>query len=112
MKKHEKWNYQIQKNGGVMLYFGNFVNLIEHMISKTKNLSNYFILLFWNLFSLVNNEEIARFVRSLKVLEHCIQPFLDHCDTDNDNKISSDEWGTCLGLDKDDMAFLKTFCSH
>jgi hypothetical protein len=79
--------------------------------------------------SSVNNEELARFVRSLKVLEHCIQPFLDHCDTDNDNKISSDEWGTCLGLDKskktkhrvisnsnesflDDMAFLKTFCSH
>ncbi|CAF2932732.1 unnamed protein product [Rotaria sp. Silwood2] len=60
----------------------------------------------------VNNEELARFVRSLKVLEHCIQPFLDHCDTDNDNKISSDEWGTCLGLDKDDMTFLKTFCSH
>ncbi|CAM2703750.1 unnamed protein product [Rotaria socialis] len=48
----------------------------------------------------VNNEEIARFVRSLKVLEHCIQPFLNHCDTDNDNKISSEEWGTCLGLEK------------
>ncbi|CAF0760229.1 unnamed protein product [Adineta steineri] len=60
----------------------------------------------------VNNEELARFVRSLKVLEHCIQPFLDHCDTDNDNKISPDEWGTCLGLEKDDTAFLKTFCSH
>jgi hypothetical protein len=80
------------------------------------------------LLSSVNNEELARFIRSLKVLEHCIQPFLDHCDTDNDNKISSDEWGTCLGLDKgkiqfiffinlyhfflDDMNFLKTFCSH
>jgi len=51
-------------------------------------------------FSAVNSEELARFVRSLKVLEHCIQPFLDHCDTNNDNKISSDEWGTCLGLDK------------
>ncbi|CAF2780459.1 unnamed protein product [Rotaria sp. Silwood2] len=60
----------------------------------------------------VNNEELARFIRSLKVLEHCIQPFLDHCDTDNDNKISSDEWGTCLGLDKNDMTFLTTFCSH
>jgi hypothetical protein len=56
--------------------------------------------LFFLVFSSVNNEELARFVRSLKVLEHCIQPFLDHCDTDNDNKISSDEWGTCLGLDK------------
>ncbi|CAF0828494.1 unnamed protein product [Rotaria sp. Silwood1] len=62
--------------------------------------------------NVVNNEELARFIRSLKVLEHCIQPFLDHCDTDNDNKISSDEWGTCLGLDKNDMAFLTTFCSH
>jgi len=77
----------------------------------------------------VNMEELTRFIRSLKVLEHCIQPFLDHCDANNDKKISSDEWGSCLGLDKgkidwifffnsyysiflDDMAFLKTFCSH
>lgn len=34
------------------------------------------------------------------MLEHCIQPFLNDCDTDKDNKISSDEWGTCLGLEK------------
>jgi hypothetical protein len=76
----------------------------------------------------VNTDELTRFIRSLKVLEHCIQPFLEHCDANNDNKISSDEWGACLGLDKgknlfdsmiiliryflDDMAFLKTFCSH
>ena len=51
-------------------------------------------------FSLVNDEELARFVRSLKVLEHCIQPFLDDCDVNHDHQISSDEWGTCLGLDK------------
>jgi hypothetical protein len=57
------------------------------------------------LYSSVNKEEIARFVRSLKVLEHCIQPFLNHCDTNDDNKISSDEWGTCLGLDKGKIFF-------
>ncbi|CAF3349560.1 unnamed protein product [Rotaria socialis] len=60
----------------------------------------------------VNKEELSRFVRSLKVLEHCIQPFLNHCDTSNDNKISADEWGLCLGLDKGDVDSLKTFCSH
>jgi hypothetical protein len=68
----------------------------------------YYVFVFFFISSSVNNEEIARFVRSLKVLEHCIQPFLDHCDTDNDNKISSDEWGTCLGLDKS-MIFLCFF---
>ena len=84
-----------------MLYFGNFVNLIEHMTSKLNLFKlQSFYCTFYFVLSSVNNEEIARFVRSLKVLEHCIQPFLDHCDTDNDNKISSDEWGTCLGLDK------------
>lgn len=82
-----------------MLYFGNSVNLIEHMISKfqflkwSKNINDWIFV-----YSSVNNEELARFVRSLKVLEHCIQPFLNQCDTNNDNKISSDEWGTCLGL--------------
>jgi len=60
----------------------------------------------------VNNEELARFISSLKVLEHCIQPFLDHCDTDDDKKLTSTEWGTCLGLDQNDIQFLKTFCSH
>ncbi|CAF1081886.1 unnamed protein product [Didymodactylos carnosus] len=60
----------------------------------------------------VNSEELGRFIASLKALEHCIQPFLDECDTNDDKKISSTEWGTCLGLDKDDMEFLKTFCSR
>ena len=80
-----------------MLYFGNFVNSIEPMTSKSLEFNHDW---FFSSSSSVNNEEIARFVRSLKVLEHCIQPFLDHCDTDNDNKISSEEWGSCLGLDK------------
>ena len=100
--KHVIWNYRIQKNGGEMPFFGNSVNLIVHTMSSfdtrllKQSISMFFI---WH-FSVVNKEELARFVRSLKVLEHCIQPFLDHCDTDNDNKISAEEWGICLGLDK------------
>jgi len=60
----------------------------------------------------VNNEELARFVRSLKVLEHCVQPFLNHCDTDDDGRLTANEWGKCLGLDENDMSFLKSFCTH
>jgi hypothetical protein len=82
-----------------MLFSGNSVNSIKHTISESQ-LTISERLKFVVLFSVVNKEEISRFVRSLKVLEHCIQPFLDHCDTDNDSKITSDEWGNCLGLDQ------------
>lgn len=81
-----------------MLFFGNSVNSIELMTSKNIRTKSNRLIMF--VFSSVNNEELARFVRSLKVLEHCIQPFLNRCDTDDDNKISSDEWGACLGLEK------------
>ena len=36
----------------------------------------------------------------LKSMEHCTQPFLDQCDTNDDGEISLEEWGTCLGLEK------------
>lgn len=97
--KPARWNCPAQRNGGAMLFSGNSVNSIRPMTSK----SRMFISRRVNcvvFFSVVNKEELSRFVRSLKVLEHCIQPFLDHCDTDNDSKITSDEWGTCLGLDQ------------
>ena len=33
-------------------------------------------------------------------LEHCIAPFLDSCDRDNDHKITLIEWGKCLELNE------------
>lgn len=33
-------------------------------------------------------------------LEHCIAPFLNACDADDDHRITLKEWGTCLELDE------------
>jgi Secreted protein acidic and rich in cysteine Ca binding region. len=31
-------------------------------------------------------------------LEHCIAPFLDSCDVDDNHRITLKEWGMCLQL--------------
>ncbi|CAG9580286.1 unnamed protein product [Danaus chrysippus] len=36
----------------------------------------------------------------LMALEHCIAPFLDRCDEDDDHRITLAEWGKCLQLDE------------
>lgn len=36
----------------------------------------------------------------LMSLEHCIAPFLESCDPDNDHRITLQEWGKCLQLDE------------
>lgn len=33
-------------------------------------------------------------------LEHCIAPFLNKCDADDDHMITLKEWGKCLELDE------------
>ncbi|KAL8618284.1 hypothetical protein ACOMHN_061129 [Nucella lapillus] len=48
----------------------------------------------------VTRRELLFTVQSLKALEHCLLPFLDHCDTDSDSRITLWEWGRCLGLDE------------
>lgn len=95
-----------------MLFSGNSVNSIKLMTSTyniRKEIHAFPLLI---ISSSVNMEELSRFVRSLKVLEHCIQPFLNQCDKDNDNKISSDEWGACLGLDKGNRNNFFSIDSH
>jgi len=36
-------------------------------------------------------------------LEHCIAPFLDSCDVDNDHRITLTEWGACLQIDAQEL---------
>lgn len=31
-------------------------------------------------------------------LEHCIAPFLNKCDANNDHMITLEEWGNCLEI--------------
>jgi hypothetical protein len=46
----------------------------------------------------VSRHELFPIRAPLLALEHCIQPFLDGCDADNDHFITLQEWGTCLEL--------------
>ncbi|XP_034936803.1 SPARC [Chelonus insularis] len=51
----------------------------------------------------VSRHELFPIRAPLMALEHCIAPFLDGCDVDNDHKITLKEWGKCLQLDEDDL---------
>jgi len=46
----------------------------------------------------VSRHELFPIRAPLMTLEHCIAPFLDSCDADNDHRITLREWGTCLEI--------------
>ncbi|KPI99539.1 Osteonectin [Papilio xuthus] len=48
----------------------------------------------------VSRHELFPIRAPLMALEHCIGPFLDLCDEDNDHRITLAEWGKCLQLDE------------
>lgn len=48
----------------------------------------------------VSRHELFPIRAPLMALEHCIAPFLDSCDVNNDHKISLKEWGKCLQLNE------------
>ena len=37
-------------------------------------------------------------IASIKPMEHCLVPFLNECDANDDHTIDLVEWGTCLGI--------------
>lgn len=47
----------------------------------------------------VSRHELFPIRAPLVSLEHCIAPFLESCDSNNDHRITLIEWGACLGLD-------------
>lgn len=51
----------------------------------------------------VSRHELFPIRAPLLSLEHCISPFLEACDSDNDHRITMKEWGTCLGLEDGDF---------
>lgn len=51
----------------------------------------------------VSRHELFPIKAPLMALEHCIAPFLDSCDADNNHMITLIEWGKCLELDEDDI---------
>ncbi|XP_026727081.1 SPARC [Trichoplusia ni] len=48
----------------------------------------------------VSRHELFPIRAPLMALEHCIAPFLDRCDEDDDHRITLAEWGKCLQLDE------------
>ncbi|XP_075217396.1 secreted protein, acidic, cysteine-rich [Lycorma delicatula] len=51
----------------------------------------------------VSRHELFPIRAPLMVLEHCIAPFLDKCDENNDHRITLVEWSKCLELEEDDI---------
>lgn len=48
----------------------------------------------------VSRHELFPIRAPLMALEHCISPFLESCDPDDDHRITLKEWGKCLELDE------------
>lgn len=48
----------------------------------------------------VSRHELFPIRAPLMALEHCIAPFLDSCDINDDHKITLSEWGKCLELEE------------
>lgn len=48
----------------------------------------------------VSRHELFPIRAPLMSLEHCIAPFLDRCDEDDDHRVTLAEWGKCLQLDE------------
>ncbi|KAJ8881741.1 hypothetical protein PR048_018227 [Dryococelus australis] len=48
----------------------------------------------------VSRHELFPIRAPLMALEHCIAPFLDSCDVNDDHRITLKEWGKCLELDE------------
>ncbi|XP_035221665.1 SPARC-like [Stegodyphus dumicola] len=51
----------------------------------------------------VSRHELFPIRAPLMAMEHCVAPFLDSCDADDDHKITLKEWGNCLGLEEDEI---------
>jgi hypothetical protein len=51
----------------------------------------------------VTHHELIPITAPVMPMESCIKPFLKSCDTNNNNKISLQEWGKCLGLQKGEI---------
>ncbi|RZF43002.1 hypothetical protein LSTR_LSTR014559 [Laodelphax striatellus] len=51
----------------------------------------------------VSRHELFPIKAPLMTLEHCIAPFLDKCDKNDDHSITLKEWVTCLEIHEDDI---------
>lgn len=92
----------------------------KKMAEKAKTMTNKrTIPVIWEFCSLdksndkmINTHELLPISAPIKPLEHCFAPFLNKCDTNGKGGITFEEWGTCLGLEKDEIMDLKDLCTE
>lgn len=58
----------------------------------------------------ISRHELFPLRAPLYTLEHCISPFLDSCDSNDDHFITLKEWAACLKLDVENMEDLEDLC--
>lgn len=51
----------------------------------------------------VSRHELFPIRAPLLAMEHCIAPFLDSCDANDDHQITLAEWGKCLLLEEEEI---------
>ncbi|XP_063699329.1 SPARC [Culicoides brevitarsis] len=51
----------------------------------------------------ISRHELFPIRAPLLTLEHCIAPFLETCDENDDHRISLKEWGKCLEIETDEL---------
>lgn len=51
----------------------------------------------------VTQHELIPITAPVIPMESCIKPFLEKCDTDDDKHITLNEWGSCLGLQEEEI---------
>jgi len=51
----------------------------------------------------VSRHELFPLRAPLHTLEHCLAPFLDYCDKNNDHNLSLEEWAQCLELEVEEL---------
>lgn len=51
----------------------------------------------------VSRHELFPIRAPLMTLEHCIAPFLNNCDSNDNHRITLEEWAKCLELEEDEI---------
>ncbi|XP_041362688.1 SPARC-like [Gigantopelta aegis] len=101
----KEWLFIVMKQLAARDELGSYIKLLD----SAKDDANHTDAIIWKFCDLdvspqdkeVSRRELQYIVQSLKPLEHCLLPFLETCDKNNNRKITLQEWGNCLGLDKD-----------
>jgi len=58
----------------------------------------------------VSRHELFPIRAPLLTLEHCVSPFLDSCDPDDDHRVTLKEWAHCLDLNDEHVESMQDLC--